>query len=255
MAKTNLEKMLIVCVTPPPLNSDQQTRDLQRKALYDITQELVIQVTSTYALVREQAMRSLRLLAEKQNKSVTEVMEPFKSVLAEMIPPKKHLLRHQPAIAQMGFMDGNYFCNTLSPRLFTMNMKIKEHNHFINDLLSICNTEDTKLNSFSCYKSMTNFIPLRRSALRVLASCFYLEEVREEIFQVLYRALEKPNAELQETAFECMKQFIAGYPVEKELVHPTVRKLFTIYFLSKLKSVGIALFQSYRMSLSHVHIF
>ncbi|XP_045469394.1 transcription-associated protein 1 isoform X2 [Harmonia axyridis] len=225
MAKTNLEKMLIVCVTPPPPSSDQQTKELQRKALYDITHELVRQVTSTYALVREQAMRSLRLLAEKQNKSVTEVMEPFKDVLADMVPPKKHLLRHQPAIAQMGLMDGNYFCNTLNPRLFTINMKIKEHNLFISDLLSICNTEDTKLNSYSCYKSMTNFIPLRRSALKVLASCYYLEEVREQIFQVLYRALEKPNAELQETAFECMKQFIAGYPVEKELVHPTVRPL------------------------------
>ncbi|KAL3270789.1 hypothetical protein HHI36_021313 [Cryptolaemus montrouzieri] len=225
MARNNLEKMLIVCVNPPPPNSDQQTKDLQRKALYDITHELVRQVTSTYAMVREQAMRSLRLLAEKQNKTVTEVMEPFKKVLANMVPPKKHLLKHQPAIAQMGLMDGNYFCTTLNPRLFTIDMSVKEHNLFIVELLSICNTEDTKLNSYSCYKSMTNFIPLRRSALRVLASCHYLEEVREQIFQVLYKALEKPNAELQETAFECMKQFIAGYPVEKELVHPTVRPL------------------------------
>lgn len=97
-------------------------------------------------------------------------------------------------------------------------MSIQEHKTFIEDLLSLCNTEDAKLNNFSCYKSITNFIPLRISALRVLAACHYLEGVRENIFQVLYKTLEKPNAELQETAFECMKKFIAGCSVEKKLV-------------------------------------
>nr|CAH7738958.1 unnamed protein product [Callosobruchus chinensis] len=225
MAKDNLQKMLVVCVTPPPEGSDQATKDLQQGALKKVTHELVRQVTSPHTMIREQSMASLKLLAEKQNQTVTAVMEPFKDVLADMVPPKKHLLKHQPAIAQMGLMDGNMFCTTLNPRLFAIDMKIKEHNLFIQDLLSLCNTEDAKLNTFSCYKSITNFIPLRTSALRVLAACYYLEEVREEIFQVLYKALEKPNAELQETAFECMKKFIAGYPVEKGLVHQTVRPL------------------------------
>ncbi|KAK9874414.1 hypothetical protein WA026_002761 [Henosepilachna vigintioctopunctata] len=225
MARNNLERMLIVCVNTPPAKSDQQTRDLQRKALYDITHELVRQVTSTYVIVREQAMRSLRLLAEKQNKSVTEVMSPFRTVIADMVPPKDHLLRHQPAIAQMGLMDGNYFCATLTPRLFTIDMNIREHKLYIMDLLTICNTEDSKLSSHSCYKSITNFVPLRKSALRVLSSYYYVDEAKEQIFQVLYKYLENTNADLQETAFECLKQFIAGYPVEKELVHPTVRPL------------------------------
>lgn len=65
-------------------------------------------------------MDALKLLAEKQNKTVTAVMEPFREVLADMVPPKKHLLKHQPAIAQMGLMDGNRFCTTLEPRLFTI---------------------------------------------------------------------------------------------------------------------------------------
>jgi transformation/transcription domain-associated protein len=225
MAKNNLEKMLIVCVTEPPEGSDQATKDLQKKALHEVTHELVRQVTSPHTMVREQSMHSLRLLAEKQNKSVTSVMEPFKDVLADMVPPTKHLLKHQPAIAQMGLMDGNHFCTTLTPRLFTIDLSIKEHNMFIHDLLSLCNSEDVKLNTSSCYKSITNFIPLRKSALRVLAACHYLETVREQIFQVLYKALEKPNAELQQTAFECMRDFIAGYPVNKDLVYQTVKPL------------------------------
>lgn len=113
-------------------------------------------------------------------------------------------------------------------------MKIQQHETFIEDLLSLCNTEDAKLNNFPCYKSITNFIPLRISALRVLAACHYLEGVREKIFQVLYKTLEKPNAELQETAFECMKKFIAGYTVEKKLVRYYFRaekpKMLSIFF-------------------------
>lgn len=219
MAKNNLEKMLIVLVKPPPDGTDQATEDTQKQALRKVTHELVRSVTSTHTMVREQSMASLRLLAEKQGKSVTAVMEPFKEVLADMVPPIKYLLKHQPAIAQMGLMDGNTFCTTLNPRLFTINMRIEEHSLFIADLLSICNTEDSKLNNYSCYKNITNFIPLRISALKVLAACHYLEaDVREQIFEVLYKALEKPNAELQETAFECMKKFIAGYQVEKDLV-------------------------------------
>ena len=49
-------------------------------------------------------MRSLETLAKTTGKSVTDIMEPHKEVLQDMIPPKKHLLRHQPANAQIGLM-------------------------------------------------------------------------------------------------------------------------------------------------------
>lgn len=119
MAKTNLEKMLTLCVKPIE-NGDTVAIKKQTNALNQVTHELVRQVTSPHTLIREQAMASLRLLAEKQNKSVTAIMEPFREVLADMVPPKKHLLKHQPAVAQMGLMDGNMFCTTLTPRLFTI---------------------------------------------------------------------------------------------------------------------------------------
>lgn len=72
-------------------------------------------------------MTLLKILAEAQGKSVVEVMDPHKDVLADMIPPKKHLLRHQAANAQVGLMEGNTFCTTLSPRLFTIDLTIVEH--------------------------------------------------------------------------------------------------------------------------------
>lgn len=73
-----------------------------------------------HIVIFPQAMKSLELIAELQKKSVTEVMDPHREVLADIIPPKKHLLRHQPANAQMGLMDGTTFCTTLKPRLFTI---------------------------------------------------------------------------------------------------------------------------------------
>ena len=49
-------------------------------------------------------MHGLRVMAEARNITVTAVMEPHKDVLQDMVPPKKHLLRHQPANAQIGLM-------------------------------------------------------------------------------------------------------------------------------------------------------
>ncbi|KAL0100349.1 hypothetical protein PUN28_019603 [Cardiocondyla obscurior] len=227
MAKENLEKMLRVCVNPS-IQEDKHNIELieaQNKSLYEVTRELVKQVTSPHTIVREQAMASLRQLAEIQNKSVTEVMEPHKEVLADMIPPKKHLLRHQPTNAQIGLMDGNTFCTTLNPRLFTIDLNIMEHKVFFQEVLGLCEADEANLNKLACYKSISNLMPLRKSALRALAACHYIESCRTKILGVLYKALEKPHAELQETAFECMKTFIAGFQLDMESVHTMMRPM------------------------------
>lgn len=58
-------------------------------------------------------------------------------VLQDMVPPKKHLLRHQPANAQIGLMEGNTFCTTLQPRLFTMDLSVVEHKVFYTEVISV----------------------------------------------------------------------------------------------------------------------
>lgn len=63
-------------------------------------------------------------------------------VLQDMVPPKKHLLRHQPANAQIGLMEGNTFCTTLQPRLFTMDLGVVEHKVFYTEVQS------TKIQSY-----------------------------------------------------------------------------------------------------------
>ncbi|KOB75140.1 Transformation/transcription domain-associated protein [Operophtera brumata] len=212
MATLNLEKLVRVCVTPiviPNLELEPEVVAAKTRALHDVLQELVLQVTSPHLLVRQQAMKSLELIAELQNKTVTEVMDPHREVLADIIPPKKHLLRHQPANAQMGLMDGTTFCTTLKPRLFTIDLNINEHKVFFRELLQLCEAEDSMLSKLPCYKGV-NLVPLRASALRALASCHYLQEkhCREKIFQVLYKSLEKNDQELQQMVHPVMRPLL-----------------------------------------------
>lgn len=228
MAKINLEKMLRICMVP--LDKECKNEELintQQKAMYQVIHELVRQVTSPHTLVREQAMSSLRLIAVLQEKTVTKVMEPHREVLINMIPPNKHLLRHQPASAQIGIMDGNTFCTTLEPRLFSIDLSIIQHEVFFHELSTLCDADNATLSKFDCYKNVTNLVPLRKSAIHALSAWHYVttQNYRDKIFQILFKALEKENPELQEAAFEGMKKFISGFNIDKETVHAGMRPL------------------------------
>lgn len=226
MAKANLEKMLLLCATPiSEATSTPELLSAQKKSLHDVTHELVRQVTSPNTTVREQAMHLLQVLARITNQTPTAIMEPHKEVLADMIPPKKHLLRHQPVNAQIGLMDGNTFCTTLKPRLFTIDLNIVEHKVFFHELLSLCEVDDTVLLKLPCYKSISNLTPLRKSALQALAACHYITQCRDKILNVIFKALSCNNAELQEAAFSCMKKILVGTQIEMETVHAAVRPL------------------------------
>jgi len=125
ITKSYMKTMLEICLSPISVNSrNDELEDLQAKATYEVIHELVRHITSPNSIVREESMVLLKHIGSIQKKTVSEVMDPHKDVLADIIPPKKHLLRHQPANAQIGLMDGNTFCTTLEPRLFTIGKSI-----------------------------------------------------------------------------------------------------------------------------------
>ena len=156
--------------------------------------------------------------------------------LVEMVPPKKHLLRLQPVSAQIGIMEGNTFCNTLEPRLFTLDPNVNEskpHLIFVTELITLCDLDDAalmKVPQQDRYKTVTNLTPLRKSALRALAACHYIPQHREKIFTVLYKALNQ-NAELMEFAFECLKKFISGCSPNVEQVSQGMGFVFCFVFV------------------------
>ncbi|KAL1139828.1 hypothetical protein AAG570_006805 [Ranatra chinensis] len=163
-------------------------------------------------------MHLLRVFAEAQGKTVVEIMEPHKDLLADMIPPKKHLLRHQAANAQIGLMEGNTFCTTLTPRLFTIDLNVVEHKVFFHEVMTLCEVQDNALLKLPCYKNIGSLIPLRKAAMRALAACHYVPGCSEKIFNTLYQSLERPSPELQEAAFQCMKTFVTGSQIDMNMV-------------------------------------
>lgn len=81
LAREYLANMLNICMVPlNDCNNDELTA-LQRKAMFDVTHELVRRITSPHTLVRETAMDSLKQIAALQKVSVTEVMMPHKGKL------------------------------------------------------------------------------------------------------------------------------------------------------------------------------
>ncbi|KAK2495018.1 hypothetical protein MC885_001368, partial [Smutsia gigantea] len=226
MAKTTLEQLLMRCATP--LRDEERAEEIvaaQEKSFHHVTHDLVREVTSPNSTVRKQAMHSLQVLAQVTGKSVTVIMEPHKEVLQDMVPPKKHLLRHQPANAQIGLMEGNTFCTTLQPRLFTMDLNVVEHKVFYTELLNLCEAEDSALTKLPCYKSLPSLVPLRIAALNALAACNYLPQSREKIIAALFKALNSTNSELQEAGEACMRKFLEGATIEVDQIHTHMRPL------------------------------
>ncbi|EPQ15807.1 Transformation/transcription domain-associated protein [Myotis brandtii] len=226
MAKTTLEQLLMRCATP--LKDEERAEEIvaaQEKSFHHVTRDLVREVISPNSTVRKQAMHSLQVLAQVTGKSVTVIMEPHKEVLQDMVPPKKHLLRHQPANAQIGLMEGSTFCTTVQPRLFTMDLNVVEHKVFYTELLNLCEAEDSALTKLPCYKSVPSLVPLRIAALNALAACNYLPQSREKIIAALFKTLNSTNSELQEAGEACMRKFSEGATIGVDQIHTHMRPL------------------------------
>lgn len=226
IAKNSLSNLLELCMTPND-NEDNDLQAIKNKSTYEVIHELVRQVTSPNTLVRQEAMSSLQYIATLQNRTVSEVMEPHKDVLVDIIPPKKHLLRHQPVNAQIGLMEGNTFCTTLEPRLFTINLTNSYHKLFFHELITLSEAEDSHLLKLDCYKNVTDLTPLRISALKALAACHYITDSqhKDKIISILFRLMENKKPELQEAAFQCMKRFNVGMQIDKKEIHNCIRPL------------------------------
>lgn len=237
-AKRILEDLLRKCNAPDTDNS------VSREQYFSIVvQNMVREVVSPNHTVREQARHSLHVLSSVTNKTIHELMEPHKSLLEDMIPPKKHLLRHQPVNTQIALMDGNTFCTSLSPRLFTMDLSIVEHKVFFTELYTLCEADDNTLMKLPCYKSVTSFSQLRVSALAALTSCHYIVQAREKIFNVLVKAINSSSAEVMQAGKENMQKFIKGGALEsvKELVSVNIRPL--LLMLGDYRSLNMSVLQ------------
>ncbi|EDV27262.1 uncharacterized protein TRIADDRAFT_23101 [Trichoplax adhaerens] len=230
VAKKTLEDLLRLC--NKPINNEVNLHDLsaiQKKHFHLVCQRFIREVISPNQTVREQSYQCLELLADITAKSVYDVMVLHKDVIADMIPPKKNLLRHQPVNQQIAIMDGNTFCSTIQPRLYSLDLSSHEHKLFVTELLSLCEADDATLHKLPCYKPVKSLVPLRKSALAALASLHYIEQKSElqKIFNVIFKNLTSSESELQKAAKKAMQSFLVGYQVELDLLHTNIKQLLS----------------------------
>ncbi|XP_028408078.1 transformation/transcription domain-associated protein-like isoform X2 [Dendronephthya gigantea] len=227
-AKETLEKLIRQCNKKD--EKDEEIIAVQKRCCPTLLQHLVREVISSNDVVREQAQCSLNVLSEISGKSVHDIMEPHKGLLDDMMPPKKHLLRHQPVNTQIALMDGNTFCANLEPRLFTIDpITVNEHKIFFKELLFLCEADDNQLQKLPCYKHVQSFSELRTKALYTLAAYHYIPQVRDTIFNALYKALNSSVSEVQNAGNEALKKFLAkSPPIEAETVQQAIRPLFLL---------------------------
>jgi len=213
-AKSNLDKILRICVSV----NDPHLSSLRDSCLAGVTIELVRHLTSSVTNVREQSMTNLKLLSELQGKTMSEVIRPHLAVIADMIPPKKHLIRHQSLQSQLGILDGNSFCLSLVPKLFSIDFTLPEHRSFIPEIVGLCESDDTALSKLPCYKGVQNLFPVRTAILKVLGCVVVPSPSKEKIISLFLQALANSNEELQVAAFESMGKFMQENEVDIELV-------------------------------------
>ena len=227
MAKANLDKMLHVCASPlTPPNDTGHMPEIQDKSVRAVVQELVLLVTASNSNIREQTQHSLRTLGELTGKGVTKLMEPHIPLLTDTIPPKKQLLRHQPANVQIGLMEGNTFCTTLEPKLYKLDVGLQEHYYFLNELVGLVNNDDTQLRKVPCYKNVTNLIPIRKAAIKALSACHYVSDFRDKVFIVIYKSMcSHASAEINEASFEALRIVIDSGNIPRDFMNTQINNL------------------------------
>ena len=247
-AKENLEIIISACATSLPEGASKDLIECQQKSMDEVIQELLKQLTNSNTIVREQAMYLLGVVAKTTRCTVTDVIRPHKKILEDMVPPKKHKLSQQPVNVQIGILDGNTFCISLDPQLFVIDPSIQEHLNFLQEILFICDSDDATLQKHACYKSATSLVPLRKAALRALSACHYITSWRDNIFLVLYKALNSDDSarnnkydDLQKCAFDCLQRYQLMNDVDPELFRKKVRDV--LMMINEFRLLDINSFQ------------
>lgn len=234
VAKENIIKLIRLACSQVV---DEDLIQLKAKCLDTLALEFAKRLTSPTNHVREQCMRGLELLAELQGKSVSALVEPHKDVLVDMIPPRKHLIRHQSVQYQLGILDGNAFCFSLRPRLFSLDMNISEHKVFMQELILLGEAEDSGLTKLPCYKLAPSVVPPKKAVMSVLACLTEVPAQRNKIISIFLRHLSSSTAEVQKHAFECLRKFTENDPISMEVQQAAIRPMLSQ--MTQLRGVTI----------------
>lgn len=238
IAQSNLERLITVCAQPINSSGPEESAlaQAQSKAITETTELLIKEITSQNLNARTQSMKSIEAIAKMSNKSVAQIMEPHRHILKTMLPflssqqegerQPIHALEKQPVRNQIGVIHGSTFCTNLEPNVFTIDTSIREHTYYVEQLVSICENDDTNLKKLQCYANVSNLAPVRTAALHALASLHYLKEYELKIFKILFKSTESTNPELQQGAHACINKFCSKVKIDTAVIQEETAPLF-----------------------------
>ena len=214
-----------------------------------IVRELVREIISPSDVVRKFSQDTLHKVAKELNTTVTaiikETIERHKDILA-ICPFKtsgKTYMYHKAIPLQIGILDGSAFCLSLQPRLFQYDCQNSTESHaFLIEVFKIMSNEEAFM-AHPCYKKwMTrndygwsnSLEPLKITAMKVMCQCFYISELRDDIFSALFQNMtQTDDPKLMKAGEECLEVFLAGTNQSSEteiiieVIHRELRPILT----------------------------
>lgn len=236
MAKKNLDTLIKLCAQPTQSNELLEQQQASNRA---VVKELMLQLTISNKVVREESMHLLQVYAQATNQSVAEVIGPMKDTLAEHVPYRRQRLAQVPPLQQIGILEGTTYCLRLQPPLFDLTSEedlVAFQGLYIEVqgiVTDTCNDERFSPKMVAMYHKKELTVQLKVAAMKTYASFHFVPSLLDEIFGNLYELLVGANhPEVQETAFNCIQDF--KDKLNMELVRKAVRGLMTDFKFREL---------------------
>jgi transformation/transcription domain-associated protein len=209
---------------------------------YQLIVLLVSELSNSNLVVRETIQESLKVLADINKISVTELLLPVRDRLLSPIFGKP--LRALPFSLQIGHVDAITYCLSLEPALITFNGELSR---LLLEALAIADAEDNALvgksNQAKNSQLLTN---LRVVCLRLLSAAMNCEEfqdpkqqtIRNRIISVFFKALYGKTNEIVQVAKNGLQQVINHrHKLPKDLLQHGLRPILST--LSDYKRLSV----------------
>lgn len=215
IAESNLDYMINWLYWVKPRNPSHDL--IQDTILMEITDY----ITGPNDLLREQSTKIINLMANKQQKTVMDILEPYHKQIQQAIPGNR-LFNTYTFKSQIGIMKGHLFCalHSIPAEQFDV---LNEINVFYFNIINIVCKRDTKeLSSMKMFKclSPTQLFEFRQVAMQVLVHCssFMANSDNILIFEILTNALMSSDIKMQKIVYQCLESRSINPVIELDLV-------------------------------------
>ncbi|XP_029341770.1 transformation/transcription domain-associated protein isoform X2 [Acyrthosiphon pisum] len=215
IAESNLENMLNWLYWVKPNNPSHDL--IQDTILMEITDY----ITGPNDLLREQSIKIINLMAKQQQKSVSDILEPYYKQIQLAIPGNR-LFDTYTFKSQIGMMKGHIFCALHSIPTEQFDILNKINLFYFNIINIVCKGDNKEISSIKMLECLTStqLFEFRQTAMEVLVHCSSFMENSDNIliFEIFLNALMSSDIKMQEIVYQCLKSRSINLIIELKMV-------------------------------------